>query len=273
VAQDASNALQPSLLLIFRASVASIIFLVWLILSGRTFHIFRGIERVDILKLIYLGILNIPMNQLLYLEGIKYTTPANSALLYAMTPALVFLFTLLVHREAPSLWKITGIIVAFTGVALIIFEEEGGVLGSQHTLGNILIFVAVVAWSLYTMYGRDLVRKYGALRVTGLNMILGTLIYLPIGVVASDLTAIHSMKVAIWEEILYLGIFASVINYVLWFFALGRLQTSKVAIFQNLQPVMTTIMALALGKVVFTLQLFGGGILALIGVIIVQFAN
>lgn len=213
------------------------------------------------------------MNQLLYLEGIKLTTPANSALLYAMTPALVFIFTLLVHREAPSFWKVLGILIAFAGVALIIFEEEGGVLGRQHTLGNVLIFIAVIAWSLYTMHGKDLVGKYGALRVTGLNMFLGTLIYLPFGLLASDLSAVKTMHVGIWEEILYLGIFASVINYVLWFFALGKLQTSKVAIFQNLQPVMTTVMALALGKAVLTLQLFGGGVLALLGVIIVQFAK
>ena len=50
-----------------------------------------------------------------------------------------------------------------------------------------------------------------------------------------------------------------------------RQELSKVAIFQNLQPILTTIIALYLGKVILTNELAIGGVLTLIGVLLVQF--
>jgi len=60
------------------------------------------------------------------------------------------------------------------------------------------------------------------------------------------------------------------VNYILWYYALGKLETSKVAIFQNLQPILTSIIALVLGTVLFTPALIGGGMLALLGVLLVE---
>jgi drug/metabolite transporter (DMT)-like permease len=268
IGQDVGVHVQPTIVLLFRASIASVALYLILVAKREKLLVF---ERGDWSKLFLLGLLNVPINQWLFLEGLQHTSPANSALLYAMTPALVFLLTLLVHREAPTKWKILGIILAFVGVSMIIFER-GVELTSEYTLGNIMIFIAVVAWAMYTLIGKPLVEKYGALKVTGANMAIGALIYTPIGLVRSDLSQIPMISGISWLEILYMALIASVLNYFLWFWALGKLETSRVAIFQNLQPVMTTVTALLLGKAVITATLLGGGILALIGVILVQLA-
>ena len=85
-----------------------------------------------------------------------------------------------------------------------------------------------------------------------------------------EMKDVMNITSTLWLEILYLGLLASCVNYALWYYALGKLETSKVAIFQNLQPVLTTIIALILGKVFLTPELFGGGALALIGVLLVE---
>jgi drug/metabolite transporter (DMT)-like permease len=270
VAQDVTVAVDPGIVLLFRALTASTLLFLILVVKGRGLSLFRGIEKADRMKLLIIGILNVPINQFLYLEGMRYTTPANGALLYGMTPAFVFLLALTVHRERLSAWKTVGIVVAFCGVALIM-AEHGAKLELDHTQGNVLVLIAVVAWSLFTFLGQPLVRKYGALRVTGLNMMIGTLIYLPFALTLFDTKSIPTINTLHWEEILYLGIVASVFNYLLWFYALGKLETTKVAIFQNLQPVMTVIMALILGKALLTAQLLAGGSLAMLGVLLVQF--
>lgn len=268
VGQSVGEQVEPVTVLIFRASIASVALLL-IIWSRRSKEI--PIERADWWKIALLGLLNVPINQWLFLEGLQHTTPANSALLYSMTPAMVFVMTLIAHREAPSMWKIVGIVLAFVGVSLIIFER-GVTLTSEHTLGNLMIFLAVVAWSLYTLIGKPLVDKYSAIKMTGYNMALGSVMFLPIGLFQADLATVGSIAFIPWMQILYMALIASVLNYFLWFYALGKLQTSKVAIFQNLQPVMTTILALMLGKAVLTGIFVGGGILALIGVILVQLA-
>lgn len=270
VGQDVTAAVDPRLVLIFRSSIASIILALILVWKYKSFRLFRGIPRQDVWRIVLIGMFNVPINQLLYLEGLRFTTAANSALLYAMTPAMVFVFTLGTRMERLSFKKGAGILLAFIGVAILMFER-GATLESAHTKGNFLIFIAVIAWSLYTMLGKSVVAKYGALRVTALNMIVGTLLYLPFGLLLTDLMPAAQFTGVIWSELLYLGFFASVVNYLLWFFALEKLETSKLAIFQNLQPVLTTILALMLGKLILTGQLVGGGIMALIGVVLVQF--
>ena len=269
VGKDAVESLSPSLVLTFRALIASVALAAFVMIKEGRLNLLAGIPRKDILRLIMLGFLNIPINQFLYLEGLKYTTPANSALLYAMTPAIVFLLAIRVHWEKLNWKKTSGIVVAFVGVAIIMFEH-GATFDSANTKGNILIFVAVIAWSLFTLLGKPLVPKYGALRVTALHMMIGTIIYLPIGLSNFEWKEISTVTSTLWMEIIYLGLLASCVNYGLWYYALGKLETSKVAIFQNLQTVLTTIIALILGKVFLTPELFGGGALALVGVLLVE---
>ncbi|MFI5263439.1 MAG: DMT family transporter [Candidatus Kapaibacterium sp.] len=269
VGKDAVETLSPSLVLTFRALIASVALVSFVAIREKRFNLFEGIARKDMLRLVLLGFLNIPINQFLYLEGLKYTTPANSALLYAMTPAIVFLLAIRVHWEKLNWKKTSGIAIAFTGVAIIMFEH-GATFDSANTKGNILIFVAVIAWSLFTLLGKPLVPKYGALRVTAIHMLFGTLIYLPIGLSNFEMKEVSRITGNLWLEIVYLGLLASCVNYALWYYALGKLETSKVAIFQNLQPVLTTIIALILGKVFLTPELFGGGALALLGVLLVE---
>ena len=271
VAQDASEHVQPGLLLLLRAVGASLVFLMILFATEKRWNIFHRIAREDIGRMVLLGLLNVPLNQLLFLNGIKFTTPANSALLYAMTPAMVFLFTSILHSERPSLKKGIGIAIAFVGVGTIMFER-GAELRAEHTMGNILIFIAVMAWSLFTMLGRPLVLKYGAVYVTAVNMIIGTIIYIPIGLLTSNVSAISAISSVSWSEVAYLALISSVLNYVLWYLALSKLEATRVAVFQNLQPIMTTVMAIYLGSAVLTGQFLGGGLMALAGVLIVELA-
>jgi drug/metabolite transporter (DMT)-like permease len=272
VAQDASQLVSPSLLLLLRAGGASVIFLPILWATEMRLNIFSRIERGDLWRLFLIGLLNVPINQFLYLHGVKYTTPANSALLYALTPAIVFVFLLFSGREKFDIVKFDGIVLALAGCALIMFER-GATLQSEHTVGNILIFIAVIAWALFTMLGRPLVLKYGAVYITGLNMIVGTLIYIPVGLMMSNVSEVAAISGASWVRVAYLAAIASVLNYVLWYAALAKLETTKVAIFQNLQPILTTVIALMLGRVVLTGKLTIGGIMAMAGVLIVQLGH
>ena len=266
IAQDVTRAVDPRIVLLFRGLIASTLLLA-LILPKRKESV--KIVGADRWRMLALGILNVPINQFLYLEGVGITSPANSALLYAMTPMFVFLMTLAVHRERPSWKKTAGIVLALTGV-LLIMVERGVSLHESYLEGNVLVFIAVIAWSLFTFLGKPLVEKYGALRVTGLNMAIGTMIYIPIALIAGDIASIPAISADSWLRIAYLGVISSVVNYLIWFYALGKLETSKVAIFQNLQPVLTTIMALMLGRALLTGQFVGGSSLALAGVMLVQ---
>ena len=66
--------------------------------------------------------------------------------------------------------------------------------------------------------------------------------------------------------IAYLALLTSVVSYLLWYWALGRTDASKVAVFSNLQPVATAVAAwLVLGEHIGW-EVAVGGALVLAGV-------
>ena len=228
-----------------------------------------SIERNDLKRLVLLGFLGIPLNQFLYLYGIGFSTAANGALLYATTPVLVMVLSGFLLKETITLRKAAGIFLAFGGVAIVIFER-GLDFSSGTTYGNVIIFIGVIAWAFFTVLGRPLILKYGALKVTCLAILIGTAMFFPIGMVSVLVNPIAALSVSDWLGILYLGIGTSIVGYVLWYYAIGRIEVSKVAVFANGQPVLATILAVIFLNYAITGNFVVGGVMTLTGVIVTQ---
>jgi len=227
------------------------------------------VERSDWFKMLLLGILVIPLNQFAFLIAIGMTTPSNAALFYATTPVFVMILSSLMLNERALFFAKVGVIIGFIGIAVVIFER-GVDFASEYTIGNLLLLVAVSSWALYTVLGRPLVLKYGSFHISSLSMILGAILFMPIGIYPAISFDYSTIGVAHLYGLLYLGIGTSIIAYFLWYYALGRIESTKVAVFTYLQPVVTTILAVLLLGQIITLQFVTGACIALVGVVLVQ---
>lgn len=227
------------------------------------------IERKDWKHFAWLGFLGLPVNQFLYLYGIHFTTAANGALLYAATPIFVLGLSNLLLKEAVTRQKVAGVLIAFAGVTIVIFER-GLDFSSDYTYGNLIILVAVIAWALFTVQGRPMIIKYGALRTTSISIILGGLMFFPFGLFSMITYPLQTITTSHWFGIIYLGLGTSIIGYFLWYYALGKIETSKVAVFANGQPVLATILAIIFLNYVITASFVVGGIITIAGVFITQ---
>ena len=228
-----------------------------------------GIERQDWIKLAWLGFLGLPLNQFLYLYGLGFSTPANGALLYATTPVFVLVLSQFFLNEKITVRKTFGILLAFTGVAVVIFER-GVDLSSEHTYGNLMILLAVLAWALFTIQGKPMVLKYGAVRTTTLAMTIGMILFLPIGIFSATSFDFSSIDISYWVGVAYLGLGTSVFGYMLWYYALGKLETSKMAVFANGQPILATILSIIFLQYSITAVFVMGGVVTLAGVVMTQ---
>jgi RarD protein len=237
-----------------------------LLLSGRRPSIRRG----DLPLILFLSLLAIPVNQFFFLYGIRYSTAANAALLYATTPALVLLLSRILLGERLTRRKVTGVAIAFAGVLLVILER-GPDASLQYVYGNAIIFIAVVAWSTYTAYGKRLIARVGPIGASSITLFIGTLMFIPIGIIPALQFPYETLSVSNWLQILYLGLITSVVAYVLWYYALGRAEAGKVALFTNLQPVITTVLAVLLLGQSLTPMFVIGGIVVLCGVVLAQY--
>jgi drug/metabolite transporter (DMT)-like permease len=222
-------------------------------------------------KLLVLSFIAVPINQGFFLYGLSRSTAAHAALLYTLTPLFVLLLAQALLGEFPGWRTALGTLVALFGTIFVLLEH-GLDLSRGPLFGDLLIAIAVLAWSIYTAEGRDLSTKYGALPTIAWTIIAGTVLFLPIGLPALWLErarVLHASGAA-WLGVAYLIVATSVISYLIWYWALGHLAAARVAIFSNLQPLATAVLAhFFLGEHI-TAAFVAGAVVVIGGVLFAQ---
>ncbi|HEX8697235.1 MAG TPA: DMT family transporter, partial [Myxococcaceae bacterium] len=130
-------------------------------------------------RVMMLGLLAGPVNQLLFFYGLARTSAAHGALMYAMTPLGVYVTSVLKGQERFSRRAAAGITTAFVGVVVLLLGR--GLASARGSMvGDLLILAAVVAWVLYTTEGKPFAAAHGPLRATAWSMVAAMLLMLPL---------------------------------------------------------------------------------------------
>lgn len=230
-----------------------------------------AIPRRDWGAIILLGLCGHTLYQLLFINGLARTTPANSSLLMGTAPIWVAIIGLALGIERINRVMWAGILTSFSGIALLILSGNGNVqLGGSTLLGDLMLLGCVILWASYTTGSKPLLARYSPLELTAWSMLAGTiplaLISLP-PMARQDWT---SLSLLAWGALLFSALFAVVIGYLIWYTSVQRVGNARTAIYSNLTPVIAIIVAwLVLGDALAWRQLLGAGIV-LAGLIITR---
>ncbi|MCX8113346.1 MAG: DMT family transporter [Bacteroidia bacterium] len=216
-------------------------------------------------RLWILAALGVLLNQLLFNWGLRYTTAATTALIYALTPSVVFWLGVWVFRREEIRWpKIIGLLTAYAGVVLALWHN---LLHSEHGWGWLLILAAVGFWAWYLNYSPPMIARIGALGVTTAVMILGAILHTPTLVVGLLRQGEVASTIA-WLSLGYLILGMSVAAYLLLNAGLRYLSPTQTALYISFQPIGTAVLAAALGQEPLTWQLTIAAILTTGGMLI-----
>jgi drug/metabolite transporter (DMT)-like permease len=231
-----------------------------------------AIPRRDLLGLALLGVVAIPVNQGFFLYGMSLSTPGHGALLYALTPIFVFLLARWRLGERATPLKVAGIATAFAGVVVVLLGRGAiGLPGAREgLLGDLLILLAVVAWAVFAVGGKVYAERYGVRTMTGVAITIGSLLYLPLGLWLSDLSAFSRLSPAGWGSVAYLILLTSIVAYLIYYWAMKQADASRVAVYSNLQPVFTAVLAWAIYGEPITPTFLVGGAMVLAGVVLTE---
>jgi drug/metabolite transporter (DMT)-like permease len=265
-AKSVTHDVPAPVVLFFRAMSVCVLYFIYTMYKRKDLPKF---QKEDWKKLLILGLVNIPINQFLFLKSMEYTSAPNVALAYALTPAFVYLMQVYSGKEKMSAYSSVGIFVAVLGTCLILFEK-GVNFSSRGFIGDIMALMASFSWAYYTIKGKEFTHKYGALYATGLTMFAGFALYIPIFYFLPVHIDFASISTNNWLQIAYLGLITSGVGYGIWYYALKKIDASKVSVFNNLQPVLTTVFSVLLFHQSISHIFVIGGLLILFGVFITQ---
>jgi drug/metabolite transporter (DMT)-like permease len=187
--------------------------------------------------LVLSSLLGIVINQLLFVKGLSLTTAINSTLLSTTIPVFALAISIALGHERASFRHVVGIVLAICGVVYLVDPARAS-FSAETTLGNILVATSSLFYGAYIAVSRDLVRRYGALRVTTWIFQLSAIFTLPIAIYSWSGSGLESIGGETWLAIGYIVLVPTVLAYYLNAWALGWVAPSVVAIYIYMQPLL-----------------------------------
>jgi drug/metabolite transporter (DMT)-like permease len=230
------------------------------------------LQAADVARLLLAGFIGIFVHQLLQSYALTMTTAVRTGWLIGLIPIWSALLAALFQRERFGPMKVAGLALGFAGALLVVTRGrlDGGTLTLPTTRGDLLILASTLNWAIYTALGRTVMSRLGSLRATAGAMLAGWLMLMPLFVRGALWRELATLSPGGWGALLFLGLGCSGAAYLLWYGALERIETARVAAFLYLEPLVTLAAAVAwLGESVGLMTVIGG-LTVLAGVALVQ---
>ncbi|MCH5222920.1 MAG: DMT family transporter [Muribaculaceae bacterium] len=150
--------------------------------------------------------------------ALEYTTTGNVSLLVSISPIFTTILMAIIYRFMPALNVIIGSIIAFIGVACIIFSA--GESFEINPKGDLIALCASLSWAIYTIVIKRLTPHYTTLFITRKLFFYGVITSLPLLFIQEaplhlNLLFDFSQPHYIFNFV-FLGLFCSCFAYLIW---------------------------------------------------------
>jgi drug/metabolite transporter (DMT)-like permease len=229
------------------------------------------VERRDLITIMLGGLLGFVISQTLTAEALKYTTPVYFSLVAALTPVSVMLLAAFFLKEKITGIKTFGVILGISGALLMLYMSWTGGTGSNDLLGISLAVLSVLTWAVYLIITRKVSEKYSSVTQMKYVFLVSTIVTVPIALLTEPHQTLYSSA---WQwsgvvEMAFIVLFATGLGYFLIPYAMKFLRATTVSIYTNIQPVVASLVAIAVHQDVFTWDKPVAAILVLLGAYIV----
>ena len=196
--------------------------------------------------------------------GLQYITASLERLILYLNPTLVLLLGGLLFGQRIVARQVVAMAVSYAGV-LLVFGQEIGTLGPQAALGTAFVFASAISYAVYLVCSAHVVKRLGALRLTGLASTVACVLCIAQFVVLRPLSAAEVAPPVLWLSLLnaLVGTFAPVLMVMMAIERIGAALTAQTGM---IGPLATIAMGVLLLGEPFNAWIGAGTVLVLAGV-------
>lgn len=219
--------------------------------------------RNQIGRLLLLGLSGVFAYNICFFNGLRYIEAGRASLIIALNPMAITIGAALIFGERLSLVQYAGLLISLVGALLVISNGDLSLLLSGgFGLGEASILGCVIAWAVYSLIGRTVLRTMSPLSAVFYSALFGSIMLFPATLLDGTPPHPGSYLLYDWISLLFLGVFGTAIGFSLYYRAIKSIGSARSGVFINLVPLFSIMLAwLILGEALRWSVLLGGVIL------------
>jgi len=228
-----------------------------------------GLTRRDAARVLAAGLLVVVGYHVFLNVGTRYTSSGIAALVVALAPGMTLVLALTLGLDRIRSRHVVGLAIAFIGAAIAIALGSGNELSFASVKGPLIVLGAPLAFALYNVILKPLLGRHDLLALTATTSLVGIVGLAPL-VRGSTVETVADVSVTDAARLLYLGVLATLLGYILWNVGLrGIGPTRAVSYTYAISPLAVVFGAIVLGETI-TPWLMLGGVLVVGGIALTQ---
>lgn len=233
--------LDPFVMTFFRMMGAAILF--WAISP------FTKKEKVpprDIMLFFFASLFAIVLNQTSFIYGLSKTSPIDASLVVTLLPIVTMLLSAIIIKEPITWLKAVGVLTGASG-AIILVLNSNNESSSGSMIGNLIVLGSVTSFALYLTLFKDLISRYSPLTTMKWMFLFAALLTFPMSFNLLTSTNISQFDTSVYLRIGYVVILATFLTYMLIPIGQKTIRPTTISMYNYLQPVMASILAIIIG--------------------------
>jgi len=224
-------------------------------------------NRDTYVPLFIMGLFGVFLYTMFVYVGLSKTTAVSASLLIpTIQPTVTVLLANFVAKERITGYQICGLTFGVLGAIIILTGNWELRTSGVDLIGDILIVIAAVCFSVYSVFGKKALKYHSPLEATTYSTIIGTILLMVLAAFTTGATTFWTASYNFWMIMIYLVVFAGVIPLIWWYNGVKKIGASKTGVLTLLMPPISLLLAIPiLHQKPSLFQLCGGGI-GLLGV-------
>ncbi len=222
----------------------------------------------DMLRLFFASIFALVCNQGVFIFGLSLTSPIDASIVTTTLPIVTMIVAAIFLKEPVTGMKVIGIFLGAVG-ALILIVSSGSASGGGNLLGDIFCLMAQISFSIYLTVFKSLSQRYSPITLNKWMFVYASMCYIPLSY--NDLASVEwtSISTAAYWQVAYVVLGGTFVAYICLMGAQQRLRPTVVSMYNYMQPIMASAVAIVLGMGSFNVQKVIAVVLVFTGVYIV----
>jgi drug/metabolite transporter (DMT)-like permease len=198
--------------------------------------LWRQPSKKDWLHIGVFGLFGVVINQICFFEGLARTTPTHAAVINTSIPMFTLFFSILLGQEKLNPWRAAGMVMSVLGI-LVMLEIEKQHYDPLTFWGDLLTVGNSCSFSLYLALSRNMNRRVSPIIVTTGMFVFGSMALGLYGAPAAINLDWHLLPPPVLAVMLYIVLGGTVGTYYLNNWALSKVDSSAVALYIYIQPI------------------------------------